>query len=149
MPASFDLDLGMCVYCGFCVEVCPEDAIRMDTQILDIAAYSREGMKLDMNAVLEAAAETKTIVELNCTPSRMDLDWRYWKSATQKGVLCVIDPDAHATGELEQVRMGVNVARKGWLTPATVLNTRKLADVEQFLRTPKPKRVMEPGARGR
>jgi NADH-quinone oxidoreductase subunit I len=52
MPASFDLDLGMCVYCGFCVEVCPEDAIRMDTQILDIASYSRQGMKLDMNKLL-------------------------------------------------------------------------------------------------
>ena len=52
MPKSFDLDLGMCVYCGYCVEVCPEDAIRMDTQILDIAAYSREQMKLDMNELL-------------------------------------------------------------------------------------------------
>ena len=52
MPASFDLDLGMCVYCGFCVEVCPEDAIRMDTKILDIAAYSREEMQLDMNKLL-------------------------------------------------------------------------------------------------
>ena len=52
MPASFDLDLGMCVYCGFCVEVCPEDAIRMDTQILDIAAFSRRQMKLDMNELL-------------------------------------------------------------------------------------------------
>jgi NADH-quinone oxidoreductase subunit I len=52
VPASFDLDLGMCVYCGFCVEVCPEDAIRMDTQILDIAAYSRQDMKLDMKELL-------------------------------------------------------------------------------------------------
>ena len=52
MPASFDLDLGMCVYCGFCVEVCPEDAIRMDTQILDTAAYSRDQMKLDLNELL-------------------------------------------------------------------------------------------------
>ena len=54
MPASFDLDLGMCVYCGYCVEVCPEDAIRMDTSILDIASYSRQGMKLDMQALLHA-----------------------------------------------------------------------------------------------
>lgn len=54
MPASFDLDLGMCVYCGYCVEVCPEDAIRMDTQILDIASYSREGMKLDLQKLLNA-----------------------------------------------------------------------------------------------
>jgi NADH-quinone oxidoreductase subunit I len=52
MPASFDLDLGMCVYCGFCVEVCPEDAIRMDTQILDISAFSREQMKLDLKELL-------------------------------------------------------------------------------------------------
>ena len=52
MPKSFDLDLGMCVYCGYCVEVCPEDAIRMDTQILDTAAYSRDQMKLDMKELL-------------------------------------------------------------------------------------------------
>ena len=51
-PKSFVIDLGKCVYCGFCVEACPEDAIRMDTQILDIAAYSREGMILDMEALL-------------------------------------------------------------------------------------------------
>jgi NADH-quinone oxidoreductase subunit I len=53
-PVSFDLDLGMCVYCGFCVEVCPEDAIRMDTHILDTASYSREGMKLDLHKMLSA-----------------------------------------------------------------------------------------------
>ncbi len=52
VPASFDLDLGKCVYCGFCVEVCPEDAIRMDTHILDTAAYSRAQMQLDMNELL-------------------------------------------------------------------------------------------------
>lgn len=52
MPASFDLDLGMCVYCGYCVEVCPEDAIRMDTHILDTAAYSRAQMKLDLKELL-------------------------------------------------------------------------------------------------
>ena len=51
-PVSFDLDLGMCVFCGYCVEVCPEDAIRMDTQIVDIAAYSRQEMKMDINTLL-------------------------------------------------------------------------------------------------
>ena len=51
-PVSFDLDLGKCVYCGYCVEVCPEDAIRMDTGILDIAAHSRAGMQLNIQELL-------------------------------------------------------------------------------------------------
>ncbi len=52
VPVSFDIDLGKCVYCGYCVEACPEDAIRMDTQLHSIAAYSREEMMLDMNELL-------------------------------------------------------------------------------------------------
>ncbi|MBI3333005.1 MAG: NADH-quinone oxidoreductase subunit I [Candidatus Omnitrophica bacterium] len=54
-PVRFDIDLGVCVYCGYCVEVCPEDAIRMDTNILDVAAYSRDGMKLDIHELMDPA----------------------------------------------------------------------------------------------
>ena len=52
-PVRFDIDLGVCVYCGYCVEVCPEDAIRMDTGILDLAAYSREAMRLDIHELMD------------------------------------------------------------------------------------------------
>ena len=51
-PVRFDIDLGVCVFCGFCVEVCPEDAIRMDTGILEIAAYSRQEMILTIDKLL-------------------------------------------------------------------------------------------------
>lgn len=52
MPKTFDIDIGVCVVCGFCVEACPEDAIRMDTGIVELASYTREGMIYRMDQLL-------------------------------------------------------------------------------------------------
>jgi NADH-quinone oxidoreductase subunit I len=51
-PKSFDIDIGVCVFCGFCVEACPEDAIRMDTGIVELASYTRDGMMYRMDQLL-------------------------------------------------------------------------------------------------
>ncbi len=83
---------------------------------------SREGYAVDVPAVIEAAAATGTWIELNANPSRLDMDWRWWPLAKEKGVRCVINPDAHTVAGLQHLWFGVAAARKGWLTREDVIN---------------------------
>jgi DNA polymerase (family 10) len=93
----------------------------------------REPYAVDIPAVIEACAEHGTVIELNCNPWRLDMDWRWWKYAVSKGVKCAINPDAHRCGHLEYLAFGVRLARKGWLSREDVINTLDLATVEAWL----------------
>ena len=95
----------------------------------------REGFPVDMHAVLRRMGELNTegelkAVEINASPYRLDLDWRLCKYAKEQGVPVCINPDAHDTDGLRDFWFGVQVARKGWLGAADVLNTRSGADIE-------------------
>lgn len=95
---------------------------------------TRESYKVDVPAVIEAAAATKTVIELNANPRRLDMDWRWWPLAVEKGVKCAINPDAHHTSTLQHLWFGVAAARKGWLTRADVVNCLPLKKIEKQLR---------------
>ncbi len=83
----------------------------------------REGYTLDLDMVIDAAAEHGVCIEINAHPSRLDLDWRYLHRARDKGIKIPINPDAHVIDGLEDMRYGVGIARKGWLRASDVLNT--------------------------
>ena len=94
----------------------------------------REPYQIDIPAILDAAARTGTWIELNSAPKRLDLDWRWWPLAKQKGVKCVINPDAHRTERLQDLWFGIGIARKGWLTKDDVVNCLPLGEMEPALR---------------
>jgi DNA polymerase (family X) len=94
----------------------------------------RDSYQIDVPAVLDAAARTGTWIELNAAPKRLDLDWRWWLLARQKGVKCVINPDAHRTVRLQDLWFGIGIARKGWLTKDDVVNCLPLGKIEKALR---------------
>jgi DNA polymerase (family 10) len=94
----------------------------------------REPYQIDIPAIIDAAAATGTWIEINAAPKRLDLDWRWWPLAKEKGVKCVINPDAHRTDRLQDLWFGVGIARKGWLTKDDVVNCLPLGKVEEALR---------------
>jgi DNA polymerase (family 10) len=93
----------------------------------------REPYVVDLPAVIDAAADTGTWIELNAAPKRLDLDWRWWPRAKEKGVKCVINPDAHRAERLQDLWFGIGIARKGWLTKNDVMNCLPLGKIEGAL----------------
>lgn len=96
---------------------------------------SREGYPLDYKKIIDACAANNVAIELNAHPYRLDIDWRWIPYCMEKGVLIAINPDAHEKEGLLDVKWGIISARKGWLTKEHCLNTKSLAEFEQWLQS--------------
>lgn len=93
----------------------------------------RAASAVNLPQVIAAAAANGTIIELNASAWRLDMDWRWWKAARDQGVMTSINPDAHSIEGLKDVIFGVQTARKGWLRRRDVLNCLPLAEVGEAL----------------
>jgi len=94
----------------------------------------RDGYKINQMAVIDACAAAGTWIELNANPMRLDMDWRLWHYAKDKGVKCVINCDAHRMENAQYLRLGAGVARKGWLEAGDVINTLPLEKLRKELK---------------
>jgi DNA polymerase (family 10) len=108
----------------------------MENEHVDIIAHptgriigEREGYDVDMDALLDAAASTGTVLEINAYPSRLDLNDVNARKAKNRGIKLTIDTDAHSTEQLGLMEFGVNMARRGWLEKDDLVNTRAVKDV--------------------
>lgn len=94
----------------------------------------RPGYAVDLGAVVEAAAKTRTILEINGHPKRLDLTDIYSKLAKEKGVYLAINTDAHLIEQLDYLFYGVAVARRGWCEAKNVVNTFPLEKLLKIVR---------------
>ena len=88
---------------------------------------SRAGYPINHKRIIDACAEHQVVIELNANPYRLDIDWTWIPYAMEKGVQISINPDAHATGGIDDIKYGVLAARKGGLTAEACWNARVLS----------------------
>jgi DNA polymerase (family 10) len=94
----------------------------------------RTGYDLDFSAIYDAAVETGTALEIDGAPAHLDLDGQHARDAITRGVTVVVDSDCHRAAWLpRQMQLGLGTARRGWVEPRHVLNTRSLAEVKAFI----------------
>jgi len=94
---------------------------------------AREPYSLNLQHVIEFAAENGKFLELNANPLRLDMDWRQLIHAKKKGVKIAINPDIHHLDGFSHMEIGVNIARKGWLSPADCINCLNVAEMAALL----------------
>lgn len=113
----------------------------MENEHVDIIAHptsrkigQREPIALDMERFLEAAVDTRTVLEVNAYPDRTDLSSAHARLAKEHGARLIVDTDSHATEQLDYMRLGVGTARRGWIEKGDVVNTMSYEDILSFLR---------------
>ncbi len=94
----------------------------------------REPLKVDFDQVVSAAIAHGVALEINCQPDRLDLSDTFARTAHERGAMIAISTDAHSTMALGNIRWGIQVARRAWLTPEAVLNTRPVDEMRGLLR---------------
>jgi DNA polymerase (family 10) len=97
---------------------------------------ARPGYSVDLDRVLSACVEHGVAVEINASPYRLDLDWHWARRALDLGLKLIVNPDAHSTAALDDVRWGLAVARKAGAAAADLVNC---SDIEEFLRNERVK----------
>jgi DNA polymerase (family 10) len=113
----------------------------MDNPYFNILAHpsgrlinERESYEVDMEKLMKAALERNCHLELNAHPDRLDLSDIHCKMAKEIGLKVAISTDAHSVGDLRFMRFGVGQARRGWLEPGDVLNTKSLKELLKLLK---------------
>ena len=101
----------------------------------------REPVEFDLEAVLQAARDTGTALEINASPERLDLRDTHAYRAREMGIPLVINTDSHHHTHLDKRRFGVAVARRAWCRPEDILNTLPKDQFLEYIRTPKPNRL--------
>lgn len=89
----------------------------------------REGYKVNLSKVIDAAIANGKAIEINGNPLRLEMDWRIWKTVAARGLKCAINPDAHETDGFEHAKSGILTARKGWLRKQDIINCCPLDEV--------------------
>ena len=112
----------------------------MENPNVDIIAHprgrllgKRQAYPVDMDKIIKEAARTGTALEINASPSRLDLDDHYARKAKEAGVKISINTDAHHTRELRDMELGVSVARRGWLEKDNIINTMNSDQLIDYL----------------
>ena len=99
----------------------------------------RPGYTVTFKKVIDACSANNVVFEINANPYRLDMDWSHIPYALKKGVMISVNPDAHSINEIDNIRWGIEAARKGGLTKEMTWNAMPIKKIESWLKKRKSK----------